>query len=285
MNTLLALSIRAALAAGKDIMDIYDAPDADFGIEYKADNSPLTRADKAAHARIMEFLAPTGIPVLSEEGAHLPYSTRRSWQRLWIVDPLDGTKEFIKRNGEFTVNIALVEKGRPIMGVIYVPVKKELYYGGTFSPTLLHEQGEEMCEQGAWLYRFDKLNPQTDEETLAHVSCHAQPLPTPMSKSRSAYVCVASRSHLSPETEAFINNLRTQHPNLQLVSSGSSLKICLVAEGRADIYPRHAPTMEWDTAAGHALVLATGHEMVDAHTGTPLTYNKEDLHNPWFIVR
>ncbi len=245
---LLDVAIRAALAAGRDIMAIYDDPAADFGIERKADNSPLTRADKAAHARIMTFLEPTDIPVLSEEGAHLPFEVRRHWQRLWIVDPLDGTKEFIKRNGEFTVNIALVEDGTPVMGVIYVPVKEQLYYG---------IQGE-----GAW-----KQEPKTQ-------LCPPRP-----------YTVVASRSHLSPETETFIEALRREHPDLQLVSSGSSLKICLVAEGRADIYPRHAPTMEWDTAAGHAIALAAGCRVVDATTGEPLTYNKEDLHNPWFIVR
>ena len=252
MKTLLDIAIRASLAAGRDILSIYDDPAADFGIERKADNSPLTRADKAAHQRIMTYLEPTGIPVLSEEGAHLPYEERRHWQRLWIVDPLDGTKEFIKRNGEFTVNIALVENGTPVMGVIYVPVKDELYYGSS--------EGAFMEAKGI-------------KDALPHETRHRN------------FTCVASRSHLSPETEAFINELRREHPALELISSGSSLKICLVAEGKADIYPRHAPTMEWDTAAGHAIALAAGHEMVDATTGHPLTYNKEDLHNPWFIVR
>lgn len=255
LASLLDTAISAALHAGKDIMDIYDDPAADFGIERKADNSPLTRADKAAHARIVSYLDSTGIPVLSEEGAHLPYEQRRQWHRLWIVDPLDGTKEFIKRNGEFTVNIALVEDGTPVMGVIYVPVKRVLYYG---SP------------EGAF-----KRVPDTDGPAIR--------LPQP--KGAAAYRVVASRSHLSPETETFINELRREHPDLQLVSSGSSLKICLVAEGAADIYPRHAPTMEWDTAAGHAIALAAGHQMVDATTGQPLVYNKPDLHNPWFIVR
>lgn len=249
---LLATAIQAALDAGRDIMEIYDAPEADFGIERKADNSPLTRADKAAHARIMTYLEPTGIPVLSEEGAHLPYDERRTWQRLWIVDPLDGTKEFIKRNGEFTVNIALVEDGAPVMGVIYVPVKQQLYYG--------------IVGEGA-----------TKEEEGVKSS-----LPLPAGER--AFTVVASRSHLSSETADFIDNLRREHPDLELVSSGSSLKICLVAEGKADIYPRHAPTMEWDTAAGDAIARAAGREVVDAMTDEPLRYNKEDLHNPWFVV-
>jgi 3'(2'), 5'-bisphosphate nucleotidase len=249
---LLATAIKAALDAGRDIMEIYDDPEADFGIERKADNSPLTRADKAAHARIMTYLEPTGIPVLSEEGAHLPYDERRTWQRLWIVDPLDGTKEFIKRNGEFTVNIALVEEGAPVMGVIYVPVKQQLYYG--------------IVGEGA-----------TKEEEGVKSS-----LPLPMGER--AFTVVASRSHLSAETADFIDNLRREHPDLELVSSWSSLKICLVAEGKADIYPRHAPTMEWDTAAGDAIARAAGREVVDATTDEPLRYNKDDLHNPWFVV-
>lgn len=235
-------------------MNIYDDPKADFGIERKADNSPLTRADKAAHARIMTFLEPTGIPVLSEEGAHLPYSIRRQWQRLWIVDPLDGTKEFIKRNGEFTVNIALAENGSPVMGVIYVPVKQQLYYGCIGEGAYKEELGQRVT-----------LPLKSDTER--------------------AFTVVASRSHLSKETADYIDLLRRDHPDLQLASSGSSLKICLVAEGKADVYPRHAPTMEWDTAAGDAIARAARREVVDALTGEPLRYNKEDLHNPWFIVR
>ena len=264
-SNLLSIAIQAAIEAGRDIMAIYDDPAADFGIERKADNSPLTRADKAAHARIMSFLEPTGIPVLSEEGAHLPYEERRHWHRLWIVDPLDGTKEFIKRNGEFTVNIALVEDGTPILGVIYVPVKQELYYGSA-------EQASQLTVPPSIKIIAPSLTGRAGGESVGGGS--ARP-----------FTVVASRSHLSPETEAFINELRREHPDLELVSSGSSLKICLVAEGKADIYPRHAPTMEWDTAAGHAIALAAGREMVDATTGAPLTYNKPDLHNPWFIVR
>ena len=259
MNEFLDIAIKTAIEAGNDIMAIYNDPEADFGIERKADNSPLTRADKAAHARIMTFLSNTDIPVLSEEGAHQPYVERSKWKRLWIVDPLDGTKEFIKRNGEFTVNIALVEDGTPIMGVIYVPVKKVLYYGKAF--------GE---KAGAF---------------RATIPDAAQPIPQKAETGKRVLTVVASRSHLSPETEAFINDLRNEHPDLELVSSGSSLKICLVAEGAADVYPRHAPTMEWDTAAGDAIARAAGCTVVDATTGHPLHYNKADLHNPWFIVR
>ena len=238
LKAALSVAIRAALAAGRDIMEIYNDPNQDFGIERKADNSPLTLADKAAHRRIADMMKETGLPMLSEEGAHESYEKRKDWVAFWLVDPLDGTKEFIKRNGEFTVNIALVENGVPVLGVIYVPVKQQLYHSKM-----------EMKEVA----------------------------PRP-------FTVVASRSHLSPETAAFIEELRKEHPDLELISSGSSLKICLVAEGKADIYPRHAPTMEWDTAAGDAIARAAGCIVMDAQTGTPLVYNKEDLHNPWFIV-
>ena len=274
MNEELTIAIRAAIHAGRDIMDIYTDPAADFGIERKADNSPLTRADKAAHERIAAYLAPTDIPILSEEGAQLPWAVRRTWKRLWIVDPLDGTKEFIKRNGEFTVNIALVEDGAPVMGVIYVPVSRTLYYAttahGARKATLTATQADADATRLATI--------------VADIEGEATPLPLADGAAR-PYTVVASRSHLSLETAAFIDTRRAAHPDLQTASSGSSLKICLVAEGRSDIYPRHAPTMEWDTAAGNAIALAAGRTMVDATTDAPLRYNKEDLHNPWFIVR
>ena len=259
MFNLLNLAVRAALEAGAEIMRIYLDPKQDFGIEKKADNSPLTLADKAAHNCIVRHLAPTGIPILSEEGAHLPYEERRKWHRLWVVDPLDGTKEFIKKNGEFTVNIALVEDGLPILGVIYVPVKKVLYTG--------------IVGEGAW------------RETASEGGIK-ESLPTEEEgcKESGAFTVVASRSHMNPETEEYIKQLQKTHDKIELISSGSSLKICLVAEGTADVYPRFAPTMEWDTAAGDAIARASGRTVVDAHTGQPLTYNKPDLHNPWFIV-
>ena len=277
MNTdLLPVAITAAIHAGCDILDIYTDPAADFGIERKADNSPLTRADKAAHVRIVDYLTTTAVPVLSEEGAQLPYDSRAAWRQLWIVDPLDGTKEFIKRNGEFTVNIALVSDGTPTLGVIYVPVRRELYYGrvgeGAFKATLTDA------------IIADIIAPVTTAGALQSIAAQALPMPT-ASDTRRPFTVVASRSHLSDETARFIDSLRADHPDLDLVSSGSSLKICLVAEGRADVYPRHAPTMEWDTAAGNAIALAAGCDVVDTTTDQPLRYNKPDLHNPWFIVR
>ena len=288
MQSLLDIAIRASLAAGRDILSIYDDPAADFGIERKADNSPLTRADKAAHQRIMTFLEPTGIPVLSEEGAHLPYEERRHWQRLWIVDPLDGTKEFIKRNGEFTVNIALVENGTPVLGVIYRPTPIPSHEGKDGGGALYFGQTRPLAKNdkvGAWRIFIDANTP-IDTTTLRAALDRSEAIPLMGERGEDRpFTIVASRSHLSPETADFIEELRREHPDLELISSGSSLKICLVAEGKADVYPRHAPTMEWDTAAGHAIALAAGREVVDALTGQPLTYNKPDLHNPWFIVR
>lgn len=254
--------ISVALEAGRAIMDVYTNPDADWEVERKADNSPLTLADRRAHAVIAKALADSGCPLLSEEGEHLPYAERREWKRLWVVDPLDGTKEFLKRNDEFTVNIALVEDDEPVWGVVYAPALYRLFWG---------VKGE-----GAFTASVDPLSYAVSE---------AQQLPLAGAKDGRPFRVVASRSHLSPETAAFVDGLRANHPDLEMVSAGSSLKLCLVAEGKADVYPRLAPTMEWDTAAGHAVAAAAGRTVVDATTDTPLLYNKEDLHNPFFIVK
>ena len=260
MEQLITLAIGAAIRAGRAVMEVYDSPQADWQVERKADNSPLTLADRRSHAVIAETLSGTPWPLLSEEGAHLPYSERKDCHRLWIADPLDGTKEFIKRNGEFTVNIALVDGGVPVMGVIYVPATRRLYWGA----------------EGAGAFTAE-----VDATTWQPGAAHALPATAQTAR---PYRVVASRSHLSPETEHFIESLHAEHGEVETVSAGSSLKICLVAEGEADIYPRHAPTMEWDTAAGHAIATAAGCTVTDALTGQPLTYNKEDLHNPWFMV-
>lgn len=260
-------ALRAAICGGQAIMEVYNNSETDWEVERKADNSPLTLADRKAHTAICTLLSKTPYPILSEEGSHANYAERKDWQRLWIVDPLDGTKEFLKRNGEFTVNIALVENGVPVLGVIYVPVQKKLYYG--------------LVGEGAFLY--ENIDPACGAEFTAEEHT-ALSLPQPKECDR-GYVVVASRSHLSAETEAFIDTLRTEHGEVSMRSAGSSLKICLVAEGKADIYPRLAPTMEWDTAAGHAIVKAAGGEIYHAESGLPLTYNKENLLNAHFIVR
>ena len=260
-------AIEAALKAGEVILSIYNDPASDFEVEQKADHSPLTIADRKAHETICAGLENTPFPLLSEEGKHLPYAERRQWDTLWILDPLDGTKEFIKRNGEFTVNIALVHHSVPVMGVIYIPIKRELYF----------------AMEGEGAYKISSIS-WRENKSWEWGELVAQAEQLPLEQSHDAFVVVASRSHLTPETELFIDDVKQKHGNVQLVSKGSSLKICLVAEGKADIYPRFAPTMEWDTAAGHAIAKEAGCEMWQTDFSGPLVYNKEDLHNPWFIV-
>ncbi|MCD8266345.1 MAG: 3'(2'),5'-bisphosphate nucleotidase CysQ [Prevotellaceae bacterium] len=264
----LGVAIRAALEAGEEIMKVYEGGESGFGVTLKADSSPLTLADKAAHRCIAGHLAATGLPVMSEEGAQLTYDERRGWEAFWLVDPLDGTKEFIRRNGEFTVNIALVLSGRPHLGVVYAPERRLLY----FAEPLL----------GA--YRAEDITQWEEGMSLPLLVERSARLPLPQPQVR-PYVIVSSRSHCSAETLRFIEEARRQHPDAVTVSSGSSLKICLVAEGSADVYPRLAPTMEWDTGAAHAVACCAGRQVVEAGTGRPLQYNKPDLHNPWFLVR
>lgn len=266
-------AIAAAFAAGREILAVYGT---DFSAEQKADKSPLTAADKRAHRAIVDGLAATGLPVLSEEGKELGPEERQPWQRFWLIDPLDGTKEFIKRNGEFTVNIALMQRdGRPVSAlgtaepvgaVLYVPVKDVLYFAWN----------------GGGAYRIDRAGTR-DTTSAFKLAALAQRLPVPMS--RDTYTIVASRSHSSPDTESFIKRMQERHGRVDLVSMGSALKICLVAEGAADVYPRYAPTMEWDTAAGHAIAIEAGKQLIDVTTNEPMRYNKASLVNNWFIVQ
>ena len=261
ISELTQLAIKAAIEASKDILAIYKSDD--FEIESKEDNSPLTKADKAAHKIISSILQESKIPILSEEGKSIPYETRKYWNKLWIVDPIDGTKEFIKRNGEFTVNIALIENNKPVIGVILAPASGVLYFSekniGAFKSTT----------------NLDYFNP---ENLLAEA------LPLPLNHENKAYTVVASRSHLSKETEAYVENLRTKHSEVKFISIGSSLKLCMVAEGKANCYPRFAPTIEWDTAAGQAICEAAGFQVIDFKTKKSMIYNREDLLNNWFIV-
>ncbi len=262
MRELVDVAVRAAIEAGLAIMKVYST--ADFGVEMKSDNSPLTIADRDANAVIMVHLSKTEIPVLSEEDeAPIPFETRKSWTQCWIVDPLDGTKEFIKRNGEFTVNIALVENGIPIFGVIYTPAQDVLHYS-------VPGQGAFRCE-GA-------VNANA-EQTID--SCAVQ---LPCAKLPEAFTIVGSRSHSSPETEAYVAELQKKYGQVEFKASGSSLKFCLVAEGQAHAYPRFAPTMEWDTAAGHAILVAAGGKVVVWPSAVPLVYNREQLLNSWFLA-
>ena len=248
-NKWLSIAKKAAIKAGAEILKVYEK---DFKVSYKKDDSPLTIADQRANDIIEKFLSETNIPILSEEGKQIDFNERKNWNLLWIVDPIDGTKEFIKRNGEFTVNIALIKDGAPIIGVIYVPVSRCLYFA-SHTGTYKEHNGEK-----------NKL---------------------PMIKKQRNFRVVRSRSHLSLETENYINKLRKEKGEIDLVSMGSSLKICLVAEGFADVYPRFAPTMEWDTAAGHAIAKYAGKNLIDLETNSEMIYNRPILKNNWFIVK
>jgi len=261
---ILNTAIYAAILAGWKILEIYN--NKNFNVEYKDDNSPLTIADKAAHEIICRELDQTNIPILSEEGKHQAYAERKNWEYLWMVDPLDGTKEFIKRNGEFTVNIALINKQKTILGVIYSPVLKSLYFN--------------YIDGDAYIIKnIDSNMDRTD--IIKEVHTKKEKIPNFFNRN---FNVVASRSHLSDETKAFIEKLEARHSKLDIVSMGSSLKLCLLAEGKADIYPRFAPTMEWDTAAGHAIVKAAGGNVINYETNSEVIYNKENLLNPWFIA-
>lgn len=261
---LLAKAIKAALLAGEEILDVYNDPG--FNIELKPDDSPLTEADKRSNDIIVSLLSKTAIPVISEEGTKLvSYSERAAWKQCWMVDPLDGTKEFIKRNGEFTVNIALIADGVPVLGVIYVPVSRELYYGIT-------KEGK------AWKVIVGHAGIPVEQ-----LMEQAEPLKRPVTEQTKIKV-VGSRSHMSQETMDFIRELEKEYDEVEMVSKGSSLKFCLVAEGKADIYPRFAPTMEWDTAAGQAICEAAGFKVTIRDSGKRMSYNKEDLLNPFFLV-
>jgi 3'(2'), 5'-bisphosphate nucleotidase len=267
----LSIAVLAAVEAGGEILQIYEGED--FQIEHKTDQSPLTKADRASHRVITAALAPTNLPILSEEGRQMPYGDRAGWSRFWMVDPLDGTKEFIKRNGEFTVNIALVEKDRPVMGVILVPVSGVLYFAA-------RDLGAYRLDH---FRRLDVNRMQAAQKPAPYLAETATRLPI-KKPGHSPYTIVGSRSHATPELEQFVEEKRRQYEQVEFVSAGSSLKICLVAEGAADIYPRLGPTMEWDTAAGHVIAECAG-AVVRQHGGDQsLIYNKENLLNPWFVV-
>jgi 3'(2'), 5'-bisphosphate nucleotidase len=242
--------VTIAKEAGNAIMQIYKQ---DFEVEYKKDSSPLTMADKKANDIIEDGLNQLLVifPILSEEGKEIPYEDRKHWEYFWLVDPLDGTKEFVKKNGEFTVNIALIHKNTPVLGVVYAPALDVCYWA---------KKGEGAFKDG-------------------------QKLPLKTADQRKIYKVVASRSHMSDETQAFIDAIDTDKEK-ELISIGSSLKICLVAEGEADIYPRLGPTMEWDTGAAHAIINEAEKSFKKYKIGqySKHKYNKEDLLNRWFVV-
>lgn len=259
----LNIAIKASVEAGKVIMEVYN--NAHFGTKQKDDLSPLTDADLAANEIINSFLEKTEYPIISEENKNKGFSERKKWDYCWIVDPLDGTKEFIKRNGEFTVNIALCKDGQPLLGVIYVPVSRELYFASVEDGKAYKSELDENHIIKSELFDPEhRINPTVKNKKKLRV--------------------VGSRSHMNQDTLDFIAEKEKSFEEIEIVSKGSSLKFCLVAEGKADIYPRFAPTMEWDTAAGQAICMAVGLKVISKETGNNLIYNKENLLNPYFEV-
>lgn len=263
MKDRLRTAIEASIVAGRAIMEVYRNDD--FEVENKEDDSPLTIADKKANDIINEYLVPHQIPIISEENKQIDYKERKAWSQCWIVDPLDGTKEFIKKNDEFTVNIALVQDGKPELGVIYAPALNTLYFAVVSeSKAYRYRVSSEKADIEKILENAEEINPASNFDRLK---------------------IVGSRSHMNEDTQDFIQNLEETHgKDIEIVSKGSSLKFCLVAEGEAHIYPRFAPTMEWDTAAGHAICEAVGLKCLFRETGEPMTYNREDLLNGHFSV-
>lgn len=233
-----------ALKAGKAIMQVYER---DFAIYEKEDKSPLSEADLLSNTIICDSLAKFNLPILSEENSIISFEERKNWEYFFLVDPLDGTKEFIKRNGEFTVNIALIHKQSPVLGVVYAPALNLMY----------------SAKKGEGAFKNDEL--------------------LPLALNKDTYKIVASKSHMSDETKDFIDKLEVDKKK-ELISMGSSLKLCLVASAEADIYPRLAPTMEWDTAAADAIVREAKKMSYDFYSKKPLLYNKENLKNPYFVV-
>ena len=264
---LLCEQFNAAVRAGAEIMKIYKS--SDYDIALKSDHTPITIADRMAHNSIKSSLGATRIPILSEEGRSMLYEERCNWELFWLVDPLDGTVEFIKGNNEFTVNIALMENNLCVSAIVYVPYHHKIY---------IAERG-----RGAWV--MHDVAPD-DEAKYSYeeirTNCETLPLAT---AAHDGYRVAVSRSHQTPETHAHIETLRAEHPTLEVIEQGSSYKFCLLAEGSVDYYVRTTTTSEWDTAAGELILREAGGTTYDYDSGTPLLYNKESLDNPWFIAR
>ena len=269
-DKLILTTILAAKRAGEAILDVYDS---DFAVEQKDDKSPLTLADKKSNEIIENVLEQTvtvdnsTVPILSEEGKEISYEDRKKWEYFWLVDPLDGTKEFVKRNGEFTVNIALIHKHKPVLGIIYIPVKDVFYFAAINIGT----------------YKLEGSEILTDDLSIEELLDKSQKLPLD-NNNKTSLTVIGSRSHTSEEFSEFVERLNEKYENVEFISSGSSLKLCLVAEGKADVYPRFGPTMEWDTAAGQAIVEQAKGTVIDTQINEPLSYNKSNLLNPFFIV-
>jgi 3'(2'), 5'-bisphosphate nucleotidase len=250
-------AVHASIAASEAIMQIYQH---DFEEIIKSDGSPLTQADLASSDIIDLFLSPLGIPITGEETEKMSFEERSTWTECWCVDPLDGTKEFIKKNGEFAVNIALIKEGKAHFGLIASPVRREIIIGS--------------METGVYLFSFDEVQDFSAWKKLCIPKKHNNPI-----------VLIGSRSHHSGSMLEIIESLKSMSSGIEFTQMGSSLKFFDLALGTADIYPRFAPTMEWDIAAGQAILEALGGSVVHVETGEPLRYNKANLLNPFFIAR
>lgn len=262
---LLDLAVHAAFKAGDEILKIYAT---DFYVETKSDNTPVTLADRTSGLTITKILAESNIPIISEEEEVMDFLVRKDWSRVWIVDPLDGTKEYVKRNGEFAVNIALVEHGKPIIGVIYAPVLQDLYF------SCLH-LGSYKINRSA----IDgDIHPTAD--ALFDLASRL-----PLQKLPAIYTMIASRSHISREIYGHIEDLKKIYGTVNVISVGSSIKQCWVAEGKAHEYPRYGPTMEWDTAAGQCILEESGNQLIDLNTDLPMVYNRENMRNSFFVAK
>ena len=261
---LLNIAIHASILAGKEIMKIFEK--GDFEVNHKKDSSPVTIADLNAHKTISDLLKETKLPILSEEGTHLSYNERKEWKLYWLVDPLDGTKEFVRKSNDFTVNIALIENNKPILGVIYIPVTHELFFGAT--------------EIGAFKYTVE-----TDEMDLDFENIQSKSKKLDGICRNENFTIAGSRSHVNEDMLAYYEEMKIKYPELEIISRGSSLKFCMLAEGKAHIAPRIGPTCEWDTGAGHAILNAAGGFVFQWDSDRELVYNKENLLNPNFLAK
>jgi len=262
---LLPCAFNAAVRAGAEIMKVYNNSEG-YDIRVKSDNTPLTIADRLAHNKIKEVLGSTRIPILSEEGREMLYDERKNWDMFWLIDPLDGTIEFIKGNNEFTVNIALMSDNECVGAIVYVPYLGKAYF----------------AEQGCGAMLLEGVYPDENANyTNRDIRSKAQRLPL-SSATHDKFRIAVSRSHQTVETAEYVEKMRKMHPEIEVVEQGSSYKFCLMAEGAIDYYPRTTTTYEWDTAAAELILVESGGLVRSLPDHRPLRYNKEDLHNPWF---
>jgi 3'(2'), 5'-bisphosphate nucleotidase len=256
--------VNIIVRATDEVLDVYNSKE--FGIIEKDDKSPLTIADKKSHECILDGLSKLDkkFPVLSEEGKEISYEERKRWEYFWLIDPLDGTKEFIKKNGEFTINIALIEKDKPILGLVSVPARKEIYFA--------------VSGIGAYKIKY------TGKTFINNDELYSNAVKLPFKEEREEIIVVGSRSHLDEKTEKYIESIK-KIGSVSVISLGSSFKICYLAEGKADVYPRYGKTMEWDIAAGHIILEEAGGKIINAETFERIRYNKINLENPPFIAK